>query len=125
MGPKKHQSQAERFVKTIKGSTGGGDVGFISFSDVVQYDENRLQSSSSSSSPFAVQTPIYTGSDLDLYVISKKLKKNNSATRLKALYELKPLLQVFSLLHPSISPYSDFPCLFLSHSISCDNKYNK
>lgn len=98
MGPKKHQSQAERFAKITKGST-SVDNGFISFSDVIQnYNTTTTNSTTINStelSTYTLQTPIYTGSDPELSVISKKLKKNNSSTRLKALFELKLLIQVF------------------------------
>lgn len=94
MGPKKHQSQAERFAKITKGST-SVDNGFISFSDVVQNYNTNSTINSTELSTYTLQTPIYTGSDPELSVISKKLKKNNSSTRLKALFELKLLIQVF------------------------------
>jgi hypothetical protein len=85
MPPKKHQSKSERMSKSSKGSV-GLDTGFISFSDVLN---NEVVSSVKANGP----TPVYTGNDPELMVISKKLSKKNSSTRNKALSELKTIVE--------------------------------
>jgi hypothetical protein len=87
MAPKKHQSKSERLAKSSKGAA-GLETGFISFSDVVRKNEESVQ--------FIGPSPVYTGADPDLAVISKKLCKKNSSTRMKALSELRTLVEVCS-----------------------------
>jgi hypothetical protein len=97
MAPKKHQSKSERLAKSSKGSV-GLDTGFISFSDVVRSNEESVQ--------ILGPSPVYTGADPDLAVISKKLCKKNSSTRIKALSELKAIMEVNDCFPIIISHFS-------------------
>jgi hypothetical protein len=89
---KQRQTKTERVAKANKGST-PTDGSFISFSDVIS---NPVEISA----PVGA-IPVYTGTDPALSVIAKKLSKKNSTTRLKALVELKEIVQVCcsNLLH--------------------------
>lgn len=85
MAPKKQQSKAERFAKSSKGAA-VVDIGFISFAEVANNGENMAVLGPS---------PIYTGTNPDLLVISKRLTKKNSSTRIKALHDLKIIIEVW------------------------------
>jgi hypothetical protein len=98
MPPKPQQSKADRKQKATKG-TANLDGGFISFSDVANSGATAAQLKSSSSgvpSPSSTSShvPLYLGSDTELSVISKKLTKKSTTTRVKALVELKAVLHV-------------------------------
>lgn len=106
MPPKPQQSKADRKQKALKG-TANLDGGFISFSDVANCSGSVAQiKSQSSSPPTSSHIPLYLGSDTELSVISKKLTKKNTTTRVKALGELKTVLQVFLILDIARFPTS-------------------
>lgn len=96
MPPKVRISEKERGMRANKGSVStDGAKAFISFSEVAS--TTSTSSFPSHSQPDTVTTnlsPIYLGDDIDLSVITKKLTKKNPVSRLKALQELKALLQV-------------------------------
>ena len=100
MAPKPQHSKADRKLKATKG-TANIDGGFISFSDVVSSVPNERATTTSVStdsggSSLASHIPVYLGSDSELSVIAKKLTKKNTTTRVKALSELKVILEVIT-----------------------------
>ena len=97
-------------MRAQKGSAATeGAKGFISFSDVSAASSFSSPSSYSSSSATAGATvvgekdttqnlsPVYIGDDVELSVICKKLSKKNPVSRLKALHELKSVLEVIRI----------------------------
>ena len=97
-------------MRANKGSASTeGAKSFISFSEVASTSssalsayttKNNLQSDAVSSTTNL--SPIYLGDDIDLSVITKKLCKKNPVSRLKALQELKTVLQVHNVRRMSV-----------------------
>ena len=106
MPPKVRLSEKERGMRASKGSASTeGAKAFISFSEVTSSSHSVLTSfSTQNNQNIQADTsstnlsPIYLGDDNDLSVITKKLTKKNPVSRLKALQELKAVLQVIYLL---------------------------
>lgn len=101
MPPKVRLSEKERGMRASKGSASTeGAKGFISFSEVTSSSTSALSSSYTSrgSQPDPTTntnlSPIYLGDDNDLSVVTKKLTKKNPVSRLKALQDLKAILEV-------------------------------
>ena len=95
MPPKARLSEKERGMRASKGlASTEGAKSFISFSDVTTSLPSTLPTVTKSDSTATNLSPIYLGDDTELLVITKKLSKKNPVSRLKALQELKTVLQV-------------------------------
>ena len=92
-------SEKERGMRANKGSAStDGAKSFVSFSEVASTPSSALSSYTTQNTQAASLStnlsPIYLGDDINLSVITKKLTKKNPVSRLKALQELKAVLQV-------------------------------
>ena len=83
-------SKKNKTSKTVPG------VSFISFSSVVSgsMDACRSLMDEPSKSSAATLLPAYVGADTQFAITAKKLLKKDSVTRLKALNEMRSILEV-------------------------------
>ena len=78
-------------MSNVKAKRGPPTGGFISFSDVI--GSTTAVVSETAEPSFASPSPMYTGDDVELSSVMKKMLKKDSSTRKKALIDMQSIIQ--------------------------------